>query len=177
MFSTSFHNKVIDPIPADLEPKSVTTFLHDHDGVIGLSPVVTRHEIRDRNPETGWIKYEVSETVPMLPFGLWKRSHTFHCSFKDKQDGVTTFVEAVMGINSEAIYTVRVSEGQDEGTGWVLDESIETSCNFLVKWVVQSNMLQVRKKMHQQLFDELRRRQKGSGKNGEVGDAPVENSS
>lgn len=177
MFSTSFQNKVIDPVPADIEPKSVTSFLHDHDAVIGLSPVVTRHEIQDRNPESGWIKYEVSETVPMLPFGLWKRSHTFHCSFKDKQDGVTTFVEAAMGINSEANYTIRVSEHENEGPGWVLDESIETTCNFLVKFIVQSNMLQVRKKMHQQLFDELRRRQKESTKNEETVDVPHEDAS
>lgn len=165
MFSTSFHSEVIDPVPSDIEPKSVTTFLHDHDAIIGLSPVVTQHSIQDRNPESGWIKYEVSETVPMLPFGLWKRSHTFHCSFKDKQDGVTTFVEAAMGINSEANYTVRVSENPSQGNGWVLDESIETTCNFLVKWIVESNMLSVRKKMHERLFEELRRRQKESTTN------------
>ena len=80
---------------------------------------------------------------------------------------MTTFVEAAMGINSEANYTVRVSE-HEEGQGWVLDEQIETSCNILIKWIVQSNMLQVRKKMHEQMFTKLRELQTSSNKSEEA---------
>ena len=165
MFRTKFHNSVTTPLPPDIDPKSVVSLLHDHAFLISLSPIVTGHEIRERDPETGWIIYDVHEVVSVLPFGLWQQPTTFQLHFRDKQEGVTSFIEASLGIKSEADYTVRLSEG--ESGGWVLDEQIESSCNFLLKWVVVGNMMPVRRKMHQQIIEKIRERASGSDKGGE----------
>lgn len=168
MFRTAFHNSVTTPLPSDIDPKSVVGILHDHSFLITLSPIVTGHEVKERDPETGWIAYAVHEVVKILPFGLWQQPTTFQCSFRDKQEGVTTAIEANLGIKSEADYTVRVSESEEEGSGWVLDEQIDSSCNFLLKWVVQSNMMPVRQKMHEQIIEKIRQRQKDGGKSDEA---------
>lgn len=176
MFRTTFHNSVTTPLPADIDPISVVSLLHDHSFLITLQPIVTGHEFKERDPETGWMVYHVHEVVSILPFGLWQQATSFQCSFRDKQEGVATFIQAHLGINSEADYTLRVSEHEGEGTGWVLDEQIESSCNFLLKWIVQSNMMPARKKMHEQVIEKIRERQNGDSKSGDAGVSPFENS-
>lgn len=172
MFRTTFHNNVTTPLPPDIDPKSVISILHDHSFLITLSPIVTGHDVKERDPETGWIVYDVYEVVTILPFGLWQQPITFQCSFRDKQEGVTSFIEAGLGIKSEADYTVRVSKNEQEGSGWVLDEQIESSCNLLLKWVVQSNMMPVRKKMHEQIIERIREKQNSDSKSDEAGQTP-----
>ena len=167
MFDTTFQNDVITPIPLDVEPEAVVDLLHEHGTVIHCQPIVTGHEIRERDPETGWILYDVYETISLLPFKLWEREITFQLHFRDKQDGVTSFINAA-GVKSEADYTVRVGKDpEQEGVGWVVHERIESTCNFLLKWIVQMNMLPVRKKLHEQIIETLRERKRKSSKGGE----------
>ena len=157
MLRTNFHNEVVTPIPSDIDPKFVIGVLHDHGFLITLSPIVTGHEIKERNLETGWIIYTVHEIVNVLPFGLWQKPTTFQVHFKDKEDGTISFIEAGAGVKSEANYTVRRS-GEGQASLWIIDEQIESSCSIFLKWIVQSNMLPVRTKMHQQILEKLRER-------------------
>ena len=160
-FRTSFHTLVTTPIPADVDAKAIIGAFHDHGFIITMQPIVSRYEIRDRDPTTGQITYDVWEKINLLPFGLWKYELQFTTSFADKRDGTVGWVEAPMGFDSEATYTVKPGEQWDgEGGGWVIEESIETTCPILLKWFVESTMVPVRQKMHEQIIDSVRKREK-----------------
>ena len=161
MFRTTFDTAVTTPIPADVDAKALIDSLHDHGFIITMQPIVTRYEIRDRDPVSGKLTYDVWENINLLPFGLWKYELQFTTSFTDKRDGTVSWVEAPMGFNSEADYTVKPGENWDgEGGGWVLEELIETSCPTLMKWFVEGTMVPVRQKMHQQIIDNVREKEK-----------------
>ena len=96
-------------------------------------------------------------------------------SFQGQEDGVTSFIDTGMVLKSTADYTVRLSEQvEGEGSGWVLDEQIESSCNFFLKWIIQMNMLPARKKLHEHMIDTLKERQR-QAKGGEVESSPSAN--
>ena len=150
MWRTTFQNEVIDPIPKDVDPRSLLDLLHDHAYLITMSPIVTRHQECDRELMSGKITYDVWENIDLLPFGLWKYELQFRCAFANKPDGVISWIEAPMGFRSKADYTVR-PEGAWEGGGMVLEEAIESSCNVMFKLFVEWTMVPVRRKMHAQM--------------------------
>lgn len=159
MFRTTFHNTVTTPVPAEIDVKSLVACLHDHSFIITMQPIVTRHEIRERDPTTGRIVYDVWEKIDLLPFGLWKQELQFTAAFTDKKEGVTSYIEAPMGFVSTADYTVKPGETWDgEGGGWILEEQIESSCNVVFKWFIQGTMVPVRQKMHKQILDHCKER-------------------
>ncbi|KAK3724791.1 hypothetical protein LTR37_000839 [Vermiconidia calcicola] len=154
---TSFHSLVETPIPDDIDAKALINAFHDHDFLITMQPIVTRHEIRDRDPESGKLTYDVWEAISVLPFGLWKQEIQFTCAFTDKKDGTISAVEAPMGFTSEATYSIKAGEQRDgEGDGWVIEESIETTCPMIFRWFVESTMVSARRKMHEQVLDHVR---------------------
>lgn len=161
VFRTTFLNNVTTSLPADVDPKTLIGLLHDHSFLITMQPIVTRHEIRDRDPRTGKVTYDIWEAINILPFGLWKREIQFTGAFTDRREGVVSEIEAPMGFLSEATYTVKPGEAWDgEGAGWVLEESIESSCNVIMKWFIEGTMVPVRQKMHQQIMEAVREREK-----------------
>lgn len=160
MFRTTFHNTVTTAVPNDVDVKSLVALLHDHSYLITMQPIVTRHEIKERDPATGRIVYDVWEKVDLLPFGLWKQELQFTAAFTDKKDGVISYIEAPMGFVSTAEYTAKPGEQWDgEGGGWVMEEAIESSCNFVFKWFIQGTMVPVRQKMHQQIMSKCKERE------------------
>ena len=165
VFRTTFHNDVATPIPQDIDPKELISIVHDHSFLITMSPIVTRHEIRERDPSSGKIKYDVWENINILPFGLWVYELQFMAAFTDKRDGVVSYIEAPMGFTSQANYTIKSGERWDgEGGGWILEEAIESSCSAIFKPFIEATMVPVRKKMHQQMIEQVRTRvQRRSG--------------
>ena len=162
-FKTSFETNVATPIPPDVDAKALITALHDHGFLITMQPIVDRYEIRDRDPMNGKLTYGVWEKIPVLPFGLWKYEIQFTAAFTDTKLGTVSSIEAPMGFTSEASYTVKPGDEWDgEGGGWVLDESIETTCPMILKWFVESTMVDVRRKMHQQIIDNVRARERSA---------------
>ncbi|KAK3675966.1 hypothetical protein LTR78_004158 [Recurvomyces mirabilis] len=178
MFRTTFTNNVADPIPQDVYPDTVTKLLHNHEFLITMSPIVTRHEERDRDEETGKISYEVYEKLDLLPFGLWKYEIRFTCAFQNRPDGVVSYIQAPMGFNSRAEYTIRTARHDDGeailnayenvgfggttgGTAMVLDEVIESTCSVLFKPFVEMTMVPVRRKMHAQIIAKAREMDRG----------------
>src|ERR1700753_4345726 len=146
-WKTSFHTLVTTGIPADIDAKALINAFHDHSFIITMQPIVTRHEIRDRDPATGKLTYDVWEEISLLPFGLWKREIQFTAAFTDQKDGTVSWIEAPMGFQSEATYTVKPGEHWDgEGGGWVIEESIQTTCPVLMRWFVEGTMVPVRQK-------------------------------
>jgi hypothetical protein len=160
-FKSTFNTLVTTPIPADVDAKAVINGFHDHGFIITMQPIVTRYEKRDRDPATGKITYDVWENINILPFGLWKYELQFTVAFNDTKDGTVSWAEAPMGFSSEATYTVKPGvEWGGEGGGWVLEESIDTTCPIIFKWFVESTMVPVRQKMHEQIIDAVRERER-----------------
>jgi len=178
MFRTTFTNHVADPIPQDVHPDTVIKLLHNHDYLITMSPIVTHHEELDRDRETGKVSYEVYEKLDLLPFGLWKYEIRFTCAFQNKADGVVSYIQAPMGFNSKADYTIRTAR-HDDGeailnayenigsggtagtTAMVLDEAIESTCSVLFKVFVEMTMVPVRRKMHAQVIAKAQEMDRG----------------
>lgn len=160
MWRTTFTNDVTTPLPKDVRPETLINLLHSHDFLITMSPIVTRHQERDRELTTGKITYDVWENIDLLPFGLWKYELHFNCSFANKPDGVVSWIEAPMGFNSKAGYTVR-PEGAWKGEGMALEEAIESSCNVVFKLFVEWTMVPVRRKMHAQIIAKARELDRG----------------
>jgi hypothetical protein len=102
----TFYNTVTDPVPPDVDPKHIVTVLHNHSALITLSPIVTRHNLRNRVPGGGRAHYDVWEVLDLLPFGWWKYEIHFTTAFLDKEDGVVSWIEAPRGFASRAEYTV-----------------------------------------------------------------------
>ncbi len=133
-----FHTEVTTHVPQDIDAKALIDAFHDHDFIITMQPIVTRHQVRDRDPASGKLTYDVWEAISILPFGLWKREIQFKVSFMDKNDGTTSMINAPGGFDSEATYTIKPGPGWDgEGGGWIIEESIESECNMLLKWFIE----------------------------------------
>ena len=169
---TTFHNTVTTPIPADVKAEELIRLLHNHSFLITMSPVVTRHSVReednhDSNNHTTTgkkVSYDVWENLNFLPFGLSAYELQFMAAFTDKADGVISYLEAPMGFVSEANYTVKKGASvEGNGDGCVLEEVIESACSVLFRPFVEATMIPVRKKMHQRLIEEAR---SGKGVNG-----------
>lgn len=170
VFRTTFENHVATEIPKDVDPNALISLLHDHSFLINMQPIVTRHQIRERDPTTGKITYDVWENIDLLPFGLWKHEIQFTSAFTDTREGVISDVEAALGFVSEATITVKPGENWDgEGGGWVLNEDIESSVNVMLKWFVEGQMVPVRQKMHQNMIDAARQREKNVRRSRESG--------
>ncbi|KAK5113303.1 hypothetical protein LTR85_010920 [Meristemomyces frigidus] len=170
MFRTTFTNTVTTPIPPDVSPETMIKLLHDHSFLITMSPIVTRHAPRDR--EAGKITYDVWEDIDLLPFGWWKHEIHFTAAFEDKTDGEISWIEAPLGFNSKADYTVRSATDADHEAGvfgdadggrgsMVLEEAIETACSIVFKPFVEMTMVPVRRKMHAQVVERAREIGKG----------------
>ncbi|KXT06809.1 hypothetical protein AC578_7105 [Pseudocercospora eumusae] len=150
---TAWHNDIATSVPTHCKRDQITNILHDHGFLITMSPIVTRYEEAERQGEK--VKYHVWENIDLLPFGLWKHEIKFDCSFENNTDGVTTWIEAPMGLTSKAVYSViktPTSSNVESGGECVLDESIDSSCNFFLKAFVEGTMVSTRKKMHARIL-------------------------
>jgi len=164
MFRTTFTNNVTTLIPSDVDHQTIIKLLHDHDFLITMSPIVTRHSPRDKDPATDKITYDVWENIDLLPFGWWKHELHFTASFQNKDNGVVSWIEAPLGFNSKADYSIRGAKAEDDlkaaegsdSSGMVLEENIESSCNLVFKPFVEMTMVPVRKKMHAQIVEKAR---------------------
>lgn len=163
MSSTIWQNTLTTPIPADVDPSAIVKILHDHSYILSLNTIVTSHEkVKQEGPRE---IYNITESIPILP-PIWKRSVTFQGSFENKDDGVWTWVTAPMGVNMHAKYVVRWKEEGLEGSGWALEEEIETRCSLLLKGFVERTMLGSHRNMHQRFIE--RARERGTGEGGEA---------
>ena len=157
MLHTTFRNTIETPVPKDVDPQSLIDILHDHSHLITMSPIVTRHELRDHDRATGKRTYNVWEDIDLLPFGWWKKEIQFQCSFEDQQNGVISWIEAPMGLTSKAEYIVHSGPAGD-GQGMVLEKRIESGCHVMFRPFVEWTMVPVRKKMHAQMLAQARDR-------------------
>lgn len=153
-------------IPSTVTSESVIAFLHNHQAVIGLSPLVTSSERVATSTSSSQDEYNVHEEISVLPMGLYKKTISFKAIFEDRDTGVWSKVFAPLGFVSEALYTVeRVADDHAadvvDGNGarieseWVLEETITSSCNIIFKAFVDASLVPTRRTMAQKLMMEL----------------------
>jgi hypothetical protein len=158
MARTTWTNQISTAIPADISTEDILRILHNHVTLITMSPIVTRHEENQREGEK--VTYDVWEHINVLPFGLAKREIQFSTAFQNVVDGIVTWIEAPMGLTSQATYAVKSMTGADgQPEQRVLEESIESSCNGMLKSFVESTMVSTRKKMHTRILEKARQEQ------------------
>ena len=164
MLRTTWHNSIRTPVLSHIRREDLVAKLHDHGFLITMSPIVYRYEEtgRDRNQ----VRYDIWETVNVLPFGLWKQDVNFSAAFEDTADGVMSELQAPMGVTSHARYSVVLRESMEEDGGggggggveqWVLNEEIESSCSVFLRTFVEWTMVATRKKMHASIMDGVKR--------------------
>lgn len=83
-----------------------------------------------------------------------------------------TWVAAPMGVNMHAKYAVKwVEEGLEglEGSGWVLEETIECSCSFLLKAFVERTTVSSHRENDKRFIEKAREREaRGGGAGGDA---------
>lgn len=179
MLRNTFHNTITTPLPPDLPPSTLLDFLQTPSNIINLSPLVTKSEPRAQPEErdsTPVEVYDVWETVDLLPGPLAnaglspKRQIRFVASFHadGSTEGCTAWVEAPMGLKSKAVYRLRrLRQSTDKDTSgsngvqgtipaesWAIEEQVESSVNRALRWIVEGQLVQTRKKIHQRMFEE-----------------------
>ncbi|KXL49660.1 hypothetical protein M433DRAFT_2463 [Acidomyces richmondensis BFW] len=173
MFRTTFTNRIITPIPADVNPDRIIDLLHDDVFNMKVSPVLDRFSVKSR--EGNRTTYDIWEGIDILPFGWWKQQIQFTATFEHKSDGVTIWVDAPAGVSHRAVSTVRRAEGDERQMGaadaleWaksgknaaireamVLEEIVDSSCPIFLKVFVGSTLVSVHKTIHERFIEKAR---------------------
>lgn len=108
----------VTPIPANVPRQLVHDFLHDHSGLISLSPIVKEHHVLPSAPphaapdEYYCTWYSITDKISYLP-GI-SGSVTYSVWFHDLPDGCQTRCYAPMGVNIKSRWTVGGNEPGEE---------------------------------------------------------------
>lgn len=159
MLQKTWLNSIITPIKSSSlqNTADVVSVLHDHQVLISLSPIVTRYEIALKQDTKS--EYSVWENVGFVPL---RKEINFTCWYENQFDRVISRVQAP-GLVSKSTLSVRFRSDQatgDDEEGWLLHEEIESTCNLLVKGVVEKTMLHTRKAIHPRIIEEAKRRER-----------------
>ncbi|KAH0541861.1 hypothetical protein FGG08_003666 [Glutinoglossum americanum] len=176
MFQTTIALTIETPLPPSTDPESVVRILHDHGAVVGLSPLVTSHKLVSSSGDTPSLSgtpdtpdtvtkdqtlarsstYEVTESVPLLPGGLWQTNTAFKAEFTDLPDGLRAVVHAPMGVEMVDIWSVGGGEGDPSGDGngiMRLKEEVELRCSVFLMPFVKLTMRGAHEVIHQRLVE------------------------
>lgn len=161
-------------VPSTVTSESVIAYLHNHQAIIGLSPLVTSSKRAATQRSGIQDEYNVHEEISVLPMGLYRKTISFKAIFEDRDTGVWSKVFAPLGFVSEALYTVeRITAelaadvvddiGARIESEWVLKETITSSCNIIFKAFVDASLVPTRRTMAQKLMAKLQNGNKLSG--------------
>ncbi|KAK3990076.1 hypothetical protein QBC44DRAFT_219891, partial [Cladorrhinum sp. PSN332] len=158
----------ITPLPSSLSRETVVAFLHDHEEMIDLNPLV-----KERHPipipphapldeqDCRW--YSLTDKITYLPGGLAEGDITYTCAFHDLDDGLQTHCYAPAGLTIRDKWTVggslpgETSRPAELGlnvppTGLYLREDVNMKCNVFMTSFVKKTL----KKSHAALVDRLK---------------------
>jgi hypothetical protein len=95
----------ISPLPPGIARDVVVKFLHNHQEMIDLNPLVKeRHCIEPPSHATSdelhctW--YSLTDRISCLPGGLANRDVTYTCAFHDLPNGIQTHCYAPAGLST-----------------------------------------------------------------------------
>ena len=157
MFPSTTTFVVETPLPPSATSSSILRILHDHDTLVRLGPLfVSCRVVSPPSPSNDDVAataapstttgtsagvtatYEVTESIPLLPGGLWRTRTVFAAEFTDLPDGLRTVVRASLGVAATARWLVD-GGGEDNGEGGGpvrLREEVEVRCSgFLIPFV------------------------------------------
>ncbi|PNY28642.1 Uncharacterized protein TCAP_01437, partial [Tolypocladium capitatum] len=101
----------IHPLPRGIPRAAAIAFLHDHDEMIGLNPlIVARRPIpppaHSAPDERACAWYRLTDRVAYLPAGLAAGTVDFTCSFHDLPAGLQTHSYAPLGVEIRGRWSV-----------------------------------------------------------------------
>ncbi|KAI0478528.1 hypothetical protein GGR56DRAFT_326395 [Xylariaceae sp. FL0804] len=159
----------VSPLPAGIPRAAAVAFLHDHEQMIDLNPlVVERHPIaapahaaaEERDAGCAW--WALTDRIAYLPGGAVSGDVAYTAAFHDLAAGVQTHCYAPMGTDIRSRWSVAGSlpgeppEPVELGLGaprqgLYLREDVELRCNFVMTPFVKKTL----KKAHGHLVDQL----------------------
>ncbi|ORY62886.1 uncharacterized protein BCR38DRAFT_301850, partial [Pseudomassariella vexata] len=157
----------ITPLPPGITREVVVQFLHNHQEMIDLNPlVIERHPIKPPPHATAeeyhctW--WSLTDKVSYLPGGMATGDITYTCAFHDLPTGLQTHCYAPMGTDirdrwrvegtlpGEPIQPIELGIGAPMH-GLYIREDVELRCNFIMSSFVKKTL----KKAHGALVDRL----------------------
>lgn len=157
----------ITPLPAGVTRDVVLRFLHNHEKMIDLNPLVI-----DRSPipppphasaeEQACVWYTITDRIKYVSGGWLSGDVNYTCAFHDLPTGLQTHCFAAMGVDIRDKWTVGGSmpgeppETQELGlnapkSGLYLREDLDFKCNVLMASFVKKTL----KKSHSTLVEAL----------------------
>ncbi|KAB5572099.1 hypothetical protein GE09DRAFT_1054283 [Coniochaeta sp. 2T2.1] len=158
----------ISPLPPNITRDVVLEFLHNHQEMIDLNPLVKeRHCIKPPSHATPeefhctW--YSLTDRISYLPGGLANGDVTYTCAFHDLPNGIQTHCYAPAGLNIRDKWTLNGSlpgepiEPVELGlgapiTGLYIREDVDMKCNLVMTSFVKKTL----KKSHAALIERLK---------------------
>ncbi|KAI0166025.1 hypothetical protein GGR57DRAFT_2670 [Xylariaceae sp. FL1272] len=159
--------RTISPLPAGISRDVVIDFLHNHQEMIDLNPlIIERHPIpppeHAREDESSCVWWSMTDKISYLPGGLITGEVVYTAAFNDLPNGVQTHCYAPAGTDIRERWTLGGSlpgeplEPIELGLnvprqGLYLREDVELRCNFVMSAFVKRTL----KKAHGSLVERL----------------------
>ncbi|KAI1505221.1 hypothetical protein F5X99DRAFT_275360 [Biscogniauxia marginata] len=157
----------ISPLPPGISREFVVGFLHNHQEMIDLNPlIIERHPISPPPhapaEEQRCVWWSMTDKISYLPGGAMSGEVTYTAAFNDLPNGVQTHSYAPMGTDirgrwslngtlpGEPLEPVELGLGAPR-QGLYLREDVELRCNFMMSSFVKKTL----KKAHGTLVDRL----------------------
>ncbi|KAI0204792.1 hypothetical protein F4808DRAFT_311010 [Astrocystis sublimbata] len=157
----------ISPLPAGIPREVVIEFLHNHQEMIDLNPlIVERHPIPPPDhasaEEARCVWWSMTDKISYLPGGLASGEVEYTAAFNDLPNGIQTHVYAPLGLDirerwslggtlpGEPLEPVEIGLGAPR-QGLYLREDVELRCNFVMASFVKKTL----KKAHGTLVERL----------------------
>ncbi|KAI1268238.1 hypothetical protein F5Y18DRAFT_221578 [Xylariaceae sp. FL1019] len=159
--------RTISPLPAGISREVVINFLHNHQEMIDLNPlIVERHPITPpehaQDDELKCVWWSLTDKISYLPGGLITGEVVYTAAFNDLANGVQTHCYAPAGTDIRERWTLGgslpgeplepIELGLDvPRQGLYLREDVELRCNFMMSAFVKKTL----KKAHGALVERL----------------------
>ncbi|KAK7520462.1 uncharacterized protein IWZ02DRAFT_433091 [Phyllosticta citriasiana] len=159
--------------------------LHNHAAMIELNPLVESYALCDpddddiaappaptarkgghgddaEEEEEASATYRITDTLPLLPGGLWSSRTTYAARFVDRADGLETAVRAALGVESRSVWVVVASssaaaaEGPEESK-LLLRETATVTCPWAVRAFVEGTIRKAHKELGHAFVERLER--------------------
>ncbi|KAI0469597.1 hypothetical protein F4859DRAFT_516091 [Xylaria cf. heliscus] len=157
----------ISPLPAGIPREVVIEFLHSHQEMIDLNPlIIERHPISPPphapDEEARCVWWSMTDKIAYLPGGLVSGEIEYTAAFNDLPNGVQTHCYAPLGTDirerwslggslpGEPLEPVEIGLGAPR-QGLYLREDVELRCNFVMASFVKKTL----KKAHGTLVERL----------------------
>ena len=158
----------ITPLPRTISRETAVGFLHDHEQMIEMNPLVLRHKhafpppnaTQDEAENMTW--YEITDEIQYIPGTAVKGEASYKAGFYDLPKGLQTHVFAPGGVDIQGKWTVGGNmPGEERETyeigvekpreGLYVREDVDLRCNVFLANFVKRNL----KKSHGSLVEKL----------------------